>query len=63
MALKRINPPQKLSTVPPPPGAMRVAKPVQVVLALQGPARRDPGSLYSPKVSAEMAEWMKKGTW
>lgn len=38
---------------------MRIAKPAERVQALQPEPRRDPGQLYSPKVSAEMAEWMK----
>lgn len=57
--LKRENPPQKLSTIPPGPGALRIAKPVKQVQSLQPEPRRPAGDLYSPKMSAEMADWIK----
>lgn len=50
----RDSKPSKLSTIPP-KGAMRVAPPVERIDALRPEPRRDPGQIYSPRVSAEMA--------
>jgi hypothetical protein len=54
----------KLSPAPPAPGAMRVAKPAQRILATQPEPRRYPGAVYSERVPAEVAvviQQMNKG--
>ena len=56
MALRRINAPQRLAPTPPAPSAdtMRIAK-GQDIVSLRPEPRRDPGQLYQPRVSAELA--------